>query len=177
MEDQKQLEIKKITKSYNSADDMSEAFKLMMGITGACAIITSGIGGMAETTAAISLNSQVKEISSSEVCVDNIAERKQELLSDLASGKIAYSEFKQEYSSLMEGSNKESKSNDIDSFVECYNKTKDVSQTVLGKGFPVMAGGCLVSLMGYMGAEKARKSYERRLACASAEITEEEMAD
>lgn len=162
-------EQKRLRKKVRVLNDLFEGSALFGGLLGGFAAIALLMGGAAEITANLTMNEKAQAIYETAEYQAVANEGLSQLDKKLASGEInqeQYAEGVDALYSIPEVIRFAENANDkeLNSFIEGYNESKELSTGVFQRGLPVLGTMSALSLAGAAvvgkSAKKARKEYE-----------------
>lgn len=162
-------EQRRLGRKVRILDDIFEGSIMFGGILSGFALIALLMGGAAEITADLSMNEKAQAIYETAEYQSIANEGLDRLDNKLANGEISKEQYDEGIDALYsipevikfaENADDE----ELNSFIDSYNESKQLSKDVLGKGLPIFGTMSVVSFAGAAvagnAAKKARKEYE-----------------
>ena len=159
----------KIEKEIKVLCDIFEGSALFGGIVGGFLVVALMMAGASELTANLTMNAKAGEVFASSGYQIFAEEGLNELDKKLQSGKIGEKEYQEGIDALYSIPEviryaETASDEELTSFIESYNESKEMARTIMTKGVPVFGTTTAVSLAGaaaaLSGAKKTRKKLE-----------------
>ena len=160
--------LEELEKKRNNAIDFNYGALLLAGIGGAATIMTGVIGGTGAIAANIGYDIVERQVVDSESFEAMNFDKRNAIVDDFSMGKISYDEYQARLNALYSKEAivdyaKNSGNHHLAQTANSYEKSKDLGDTVLGKGVPTMASFLGMGLAGCGISEYLRRKYERRI--------------
>ena len=159
-------EQRKLKKKIRILNDIFEGTALFGGIVGGFAAVALLMGGAAELTANITMEQKAQEVYASSEYQAVANEGLSQLDKKLVAGEISYDEYKEGVDALYSIPEvikyaETASDEELASFMEGYNESKELSEGVFTRGLPVFGTMAAVSLAGAAVASKSSKKAKK----------------
>ena len=160
--------LENLEKKYRDIEEINFGALMLAGIGGGATIMAGVIGGTGAIAANIGYHSLETQVVDSESFEAMNIDKRNAIIDDFTTGKISYTEYQSKLDALYSREAvvdyaKNSGNTQLAQTANSYEKSKDMGDTVLSRGVPMMASFIGIGALEYGVSEYFRRKYERRI--------------